>query len=76
MKKKRTPRIQKLMHGCAILWEGVNGAAYREHPEWAQINPGGGTTATETLGIARRPYLIAGCVLRSGLATLTGGFCR
>ena len=36
--------------------EGVNGAAYREHPEWAQINPGGGTTATETLGIARRPY--------------------
>ena len=36
--------------------EGVNGAAYREHPEWAQVNPGGGTTATETLGIARRPY--------------------
>jgi uncharacterized lipoprotein YddW (UPF0748 family) len=36
--------------------EGVNGAAYREHPEWAQLNPGGGTTATETLGVARRPY--------------------
>jgi uncharacterized lipoprotein YddW (UPF0748 family) len=36
--------------------EGVNGAAYREHPEWAQVNPAGGTTATETLGVARRPY--------------------
>lgn len=36
--------------------EGVNGAAYREHPEWAQLNPHGGTTATETLGVARRPY--------------------
>ncbi len=36
--------------------EGVNGAAYREHPEWAQLNPSGGTTATETLGLARRPY--------------------
>jgi uncharacterized lipoprotein YddW (UPF0748 family) len=36
--------------------EGVNGAAYREHPEWAELNPDGGTTATETLGVARRPY--------------------
>jgi uncharacterized lipoprotein YddW (UPF0748 family) len=36
--------------------EGVNGAAYREHPEWAELNPDGGTTATETIGVARRPY--------------------
>jgi len=36
--------------------DGQDGAAYREHPEWAQLNPGGGTTATETLGVARRPY--------------------
>lgn len=36
--------------------EGENGAAIREHPEWAQLNPDGGTTATETLGVARRPY--------------------
>jgi hypothetical protein len=36
--------------------EGVNGAAYREHPEWAQLNADGGTTATETLGVKRRPY--------------------
>lgn len=36
--------------------EGVNSAALREHPEWAQLNPAGGTTATETLGPRRRPY--------------------
>ena len=36
--------------------EGVNGAAVRAHPEWAQLNPAGGTTATETLGKRRRPY--------------------
>ena len=36
--------------------EGENGVAMREHPEWAQLNPDGGTTATETLGVARRPY--------------------
>ncbi len=36
--------------------EGVNGSAYREHPEWAQLNADGGTTATETLGVKRRPY--------------------
>lgn len=36
--------------------EGENGAAYREHPEWAMLNPDGGTTATETLGVARRRY--------------------
>jgi uncharacterized lipoprotein YddW (UPF0748 family) len=36
--------------------EGANGAAYREHPEWAQLNPNGTTTVTETLGVARRPY--------------------
>ncbi len=35
--------------------EGANGAAYREHPEWAQINPDGGTTATEKLGHTK-PY--------------------
>src|SRR5918995_1235685 len=28
----------------------------RAHPEWAQLNPAGGTTATETLGPRRRPY--------------------
>jgi uncharacterized lipoprotein YddW (UPF0748 family) len=36
--------------------EGANGAAYREHPEWAQLNPDGKTTASETLGVQRRPY--------------------
>lgn len=36
--------------------EGVNGAAVRAHPEWAQLNPAGGTTATETLGKRQRPY--------------------
>jgi uncharacterized lipoprotein YddW (UPF0748 family) len=36
--------------------EGVTRAAYREHPEWAQLNPGGKTTATETIGVARRSY--------------------
>lgn len=36
--------------------EGLNSAALREHPEWAQLNPAGGTTATETLGPRRRPY--------------------
>lgn len=36
--------------------EGQNGMAYREHPEWAQLNPDGKTTASETLGAQRRPY--------------------
>lgn len=36
--------------------EGVNSPAVRAHPEWAQLNPAGGTTATETLGRRRRPY--------------------
>lgn len=36
--------------------EGVRGPALRAHPEWAQVNPAGGTTATETLGPRRRPY--------------------
>jgi uncharacterized lipoprotein YddW (UPF0748 family) len=35
--------------------EGADGAAYREHPEWAQLNPDGGTTATEKLGHTK-PY--------------------
>lgn len=35
--------------------EGANGAAYREHPEWAQLNPDGTTTASEKLGHTR-PY--------------------
>ena len=35
--------------------EGSNGAAYREHPEWAQLNPDGNTTASEKLGHTR-PY--------------------
>jgi uncharacterized lipoprotein YddW (UPF0748 family) len=33
--------------------EGPNGAAYREHPEWAQLNPDGTTTASEKLGQTR-----------------------
>jgi uncharacterized lipoprotein YddW (UPF0748 family) len=33
--------------------EGPNGAAYREHPEWAQLNPDGNTTASEKLGHTR-----------------------
>ncbi len=36
--------------------EGVNGAAFKAHPEWAELNPAGGTTATETLGPRKRPY--------------------
>jgi uncharacterized lipoprotein YddW (UPF0748 family) len=33
--------------------EGPKGAAYREHPEWAQVNPDGTTTASEKLGHTR-----------------------
>lgn len=36
--------------------EGLNSVAVRAHPEWAQLNPAGGTTATETLGKRRRQY--------------------
>lgn len=36
--------------------EGQRSAVVRAHPEWAQLNPAGGTTATETLGPRRRPY--------------------
>jgi uncharacterized lipoprotein YddW (UPF0748 family) len=36
--------------------DGAEGAAYREHPEWAQINSNGATTASETLGTQKRPY--------------------
>jgi uncharacterized lipoprotein YddW (UPF0748 family) len=36
--------------------EGVNSPAVRKHPEWAELNPAGGTTATETLGPRKRPY--------------------
>ena len=35
--------------------EGANGAAYREHPEWAQLNPDSDTTLSEKLG-KTRPY--------------------
>ena len=35
--------------------EGANGAAIRAHPEWAQLNPNGETTLSETLG-KTRPY--------------------
>ncbi|HEX7296235.1 MAG TPA: family 10 glycosylhydrolase, partial [Pyrinomonadaceae bacterium] len=35
--------------------EGPRGAAYREHPEWAQLNPDGTTTASEKLGHTK-PY--------------------
>lgn len=36
--------------------EGERGAAFREHPEWAMLNPDGTTTASETLGVAKRRY--------------------
>ncbi len=36
--------------------EGENGAAFREHPEWAMLNADGTTTASETLGVAKRRY--------------------
>lgn len=36
--------------------EGERGAAFREHPEWAQLNPDGTTTSSETLGVAKRRY--------------------
>jgi uncharacterized lipoprotein YddW (UPF0748 family) len=36
--------------------EGENGAAFREHPEWAMLNPDGTTTASETLGVAKKHY--------------------
>jgi uncharacterized lipoprotein YddW (UPF0748 family) len=40
------------------FFEGANGAAHREHPEWAQLNPDGGNTTTEKLGLVRPyPYL-------------------
>ena len=35
--------------------EGANGAAFREHPEWAQLNPDGETTLSEKLG-KKNPY--------------------
>jgi uncharacterized lipoprotein YddW (UPF0748 family) len=35
--------------------EGTRSAAYKEHPEWAQLNPDGTTTASEKLGHTR-PY--------------------
>ena len=38
--------------------EGANGAAFREHPEWAQLNPDGETTLGEKLGRTRQyPYV-------------------
>ena len=33
--------------------EGPRGAAYKEHPEWAQLNPDGTTTTSEKLGHTR-----------------------
>jgi len=40
------------------FFEGADGAAFREHPEWAQLNPDGGNTTTEKLGLVRPyPYL-------------------
>lgn len=35
--------------------EGANGAAFREHPEWAQLNPDGDTMLSEKLG-KKNPY--------------------
>ena len=51
-------------HGAGIkvhAWlvdfaEGVNGAAFREHPEWAVLQPGRRDHNPETLGPRRRPY--------------------
>lgn len=38
--------------------EGANAAAFREHPEWAQLNPDGKTTLSEKLGKTRQyPYV-------------------
>ena len=38
--------------------EGAKGAAFREHPEWAQLNPDGKTTLSEKLGKTRQyPYV-------------------
>ena len=38
--------------------EGANGAAFRAHPEWAQLNPDGETTLGEKLGKIRQyPYV-------------------
>jgi uncharacterized lipoprotein YddW (UPF0748 family) len=38
--------------------EGANGAAFRKHPEWAQLNPDGETTLSEKLGKTRQyPYV-------------------
>lgn len=38
--------------------EGANSAAFREHPEWAQLNPDGETTLSEKLGRTRQyPYV-------------------
>ena len=36
--------------------DGERGAAYREHPEWAMLNADGTTTASESLGVAKRHY--------------------
>ena len=36
--------------------EGEQGAAFKEHPEWAMLNPDGTTTASESLGVAKRHY--------------------
>ena len=35
--------------------EGADGAAFREHPEWAEVNPDGETMLSEKLG-KTRPY--------------------
>lgn len=38
--------------------EGANAAAFRKHPEWAQLNPDGETTLSEKLGKTRQyPYV-------------------
>lgn len=47
--------IQVQLWLCDFI-EGENSPAYKQHPEWAQLNPAGGTTATETLGLDKRPY--------------------
>lgn len=36
--------------------EGQRSPVYRTNPHWAQLNPAGETTLSETLGVDRRPY--------------------
>ncbi len=48
-------RSMKVHAWLTDFLENEDGFAYRHHPEWAELNPDGKTTASETLG-ATRPY--------------------